>query len=114
MMMRLLLIGLLTISGLAPAMELLNPPGLLPAETAQRLLAQDPRVGAARAGLEVARHEANILDRSPYEWTPKVIGQQRDLQNGPSYFEWTAGIERTIRLPGKGAADRNLGKATVE
>ena len=114
MMMRLLLIGLLTLSGLAPAMELLNPPGLLPTETAQRLLAQDPRVGAARAGLEVARQEANILDRSPYEWTPKVTGQQRNLQNGPSYFEWNAGIERTIRLPGKGAADRNLGKATVE
>ena len=114
MMIRLLLIGLLTISGLAPAMELLNPPGLLPPEIARRLLEQDPGVSAARAGLEVARQEAGILDRSPYEWTPRVTGQQRSLQSGPSYFEWNAGIERTIRLPAKAATDRNIGKATVE
>ena len=111
---RILLIGLLTIPALAQAREPLNPPGLLPTEIARRLLEQDPGVAAARAGLEVARQEAGILDKSPYEWIPRVTAQQRSLQYGPSYFEWNAGIERTIRLPGKAAADRDLGKVTIE
>ena len=114
MMIRLLLIGLLTVSGTALAMRPVDPPGLLPTEIARPLLEQEPGVAAARAGLDVARQEAGILDRSPYEWTARATGQQRRLESGPRYNEWNAGIERTIRLPGKAAADRNLGKATVE
>ena len=114
MKIRLLLIGLLAYSNTVLSLEPLVPPGLLPTEVARRLLEQDPSVGAGRAGLEVARQEAGILDASPYEWTPKVMAQQRNLQNGPSYFEWNAGIERTIRLPGKAAADRKLGRATLD
>lgn len=114
MRIRLLAIGLFAYSSTVLALEPLVPPGLLPTEVARRLLEQDPSVGAGRAGLEVARQEAGILDASPYEWTPKVMAQQRSLQDGPSYFEWNAGIERTIRLPGKAAADRKLGRATLE
>jgi outer membrane protein TolC len=114
MMIRLLLASLLTISATAQAMEPVNPPGLLPAEIARPLLEQDPGVAAARAGLDVALQEAGILDKSPYEWTARASGQQRKLDNGPRYNEWNVGIERTIRLSGKAAADRKLGKATVE
>ncbi len=114
MMTRSLLIGLLTLAGAAQAMEPLNPPGLLPTEIARRLLEQDPRVATARAGLEVARQEAGILDQSPHEWTTRLAGQRRTLETGPRYGEWNAGIERTIRLPGKALADRNIGKATIE
>ena len=111
---RLLLIGLFAYSYTVLALEPLVPPGLLPTEVARRLLEQDPSVGAGRAGLEVARQEAGILDASPYEWAPKVMAQQRNLRDGPSYFEWNAGIERTIRLPGRAAADRKLGRATLD
>ena len=114
MMIRLLLISLLTVSGTAQAVQPVNPPGLLPTEIARPLLEQDPAVAAARAGLDVALQEAGILDKSPYEWTVRTTGQQRRLENGPRYNEWNVGIERTIRLPGKAAADRNIGKATVE
>lgn len=114
MMIRLLQIGLLTISGTALAVQPVNPPGLLPTEIARPLLERDPGVAAARAGLDVALQEAGILDKSPYEWTTRATGQQRRLENGPRYNEWNIGIERTIRLPGKAAADRNLGKASVE
>ena len=114
MMIRLLLIGLLTIPGTTQAVQPVNPPGLLPTEIARPLLEQDPGVAAARAGLDVALQEAGILDKSPYEWTTRVLSQQRRLETGPRYNEWNAGIERTIRLPGKAAADRNIGKATVE
>ena len=113
MMIRLLLIGLM-LSGTARAVQPVNPPGLLPTEIARPLLEQDPGVAAARAGLDVAQQEAGMLDKSPYEWIARSTGQQRRVENGPRYNEWLVGIERTLRLPGKAAADRNLGKATVE
>ncbi|MCC7082541.1 MAG: TolC family protein [Burkholderiales bacterium] len=91
-----------------------NPPGLPPTQVVRPLLEADPRVTAARAGLEVGRQEANILDRSPYEWTPSITGQRRRIDTGSRYNEWNIGIERTIRLPGKATADRNIGGAAVE
>ncbi len=114
MKIRLRLIGLLTIPGVALAAPPVNPPGLMPTAIARPLLEQDPGVAAARAGLDVALHEAGILDKSPYEWTARATGQQRRLDSGPRYNEWNVGIEKTIRLPGKATADRNIGKATVE
>ena len=114
MMIRLFLATLITAAGSAYALLPPNVPGLLPTEIARPLLEQDPRVAAARAGLEVARQEAGILDKSPYEWTGKALGQRRSVDSGPRYREWNVGIERTIRLPGKGSADRNIGKATME
>ena len=113
MMTRCLLMGLM-LSGTVQAVEPVNPPGLLPAEIARSLLEQDLGVAAARAGLEVALQEAGILDKSPYEWIARSTRQQRRVENGPRYNEWMLGIERTLRLPGKAVADRNLGKATVE
>ena len=114
MKQRLLLAGLLTILGSAQAMQPVNPPGLLPTEIARPLLEQDPAVTAARAGLDVALQEAGILDKSPHEWTARASGQQRKVDSGSRYNEWNLGIERTIRLSGKAAADRKLGQATVE
>lgn len=114
MMIRLLLATLIMVAGSAYALQPPNVPGLLPTEIARPLLEQDPRVAAARAGLEVAKQESSILDKSPYEWTGKALGQRRSLDTGPRYREWNVGIERTIRLPGKGSADRNIGKATIE
>lgn len=111
---RFFLLSLLSISGTALALEPLNPAGFLPTEIARPLLEQDPSVAAARGGLDVALNEAGILDKSPYEWTTRATGQQRRQESGPRYNEWNVGLEKTIRLPGKAAADRNLGTATVE
>ena len=109
-----LLIGVLALAAGARAAQPVNPPGLLPTAVVRPLLEGDPRVSAARAGLEVGRQEAGILDQSPYEWTPRVTGQQRRIDTGLRYNEWNVGIERTIRLPGKATADRNIGRATLE
>ena len=114
MMIRVFLIGWLSFVGTAQAVVPVTPPGLLPTGIARPLLEQHPGVAAARAGLEVARQEADILDKSPYEWSTRVTGQQRRLETGPRFSEWSVGIERTIRLPGKAGADRSIGKATVE
>ena len=114
MMIRYLLIGLLAFPSSTLAVQPVHPPGLLPTAIARSLLEQDPSVAAARAGMEVALQEAGILDKSPYEWTTRAAGQQRRLETGPRYNEWHVGVERTIRLPGKAAADRSIGNATVE
>lgn len=114
MMIRLLMMGLVIVPGAALAMQPVNPPGLLPTEISRPLLEQDPGVAAARAGLDVALRDAGILDQSPYEWTTRASGQQRRLDSGLRYNEWSVGIERTFRLPGKAAADRTLGKAGIE
>ncbi|MBI2801044.1 MAG: TolC family protein [Gammaproteobacteria bacterium] len=114
MTLRALLITLLTISGAAPADQPANPSGLLPTAIARPLLEQDPGVAAARAGLEVALQDAGLLDKSPYEWIASATTQERKLDHGPRYGEWSLGIERTFRLPRKAAADRGLGQATIE
>ena len=113
-MKRLLLAALLAAAGAAQAAPALNPPGLLPTEVARPLLEYDPGVAAARAGLEVALQDAGILERSPYEWNANAVGMKRNLSNGPQYKEWNVTVQKTFRLPGKAAADRNIGKATVE
>lgn len=113
-MRAMLLIVLSTMAVSTLAAPLPETPGLLPTPIARPLLEQDPSVAAARAGLEAAKQEAGILDSSPYEWNARLSSQRRTLQSGPGYQEWNAGIERTLRLPGKAAADRNIGKATVE
>ncbi|NDP47544.1 MAG: TolC family protein [Sulfuriferula multivorans] len=117
MMIRLLMMGFLTVSGAAQAMQPVTPAGLLPTEIARPLLEQDPAVAAAREGLEVARQEARILEQSPHEWGVRTWTQQRRVQNGSrynAYNEWSVGVERAIRLPGKAEADRRLGQTTVE
>ena len=114
MMIRVLVVSLLTVVMPAYALQAPAVLGLLPTELARPLLEQDPRVAAARAGLAVAREESNILERSPYEWTAKAFGQRRSIDTGAQYREWNVGVERAIRLPGKGTADRNMGKATIE
>lgn len=88
-------------------------PGLLPTPLARPLLDAHPAVAAARSGVMVARLEADILGRSPYEWTARVSGQRRSLAMGPVHDEWNAGIEKPWRLPGKASADGALASATV-
>lgn len=87
--------------------------GLLPTDIARPLLERDPGVRAARAGVSAGEAEARSLAASPYDLTAKLSGQRRDVEGAGDYREWNAGIERTIRLPGKAAADRQLGETAV-
>lgn len=105
---------LILLSFVVQAESPIPTPGLLPTAVVRPLFEQDPAVAAARADLEIARQEANILDRSPYEWTAKLTGQRRAVQDESNYKEWSVGVERTLRLPGKATADRNIGAATME
>ena len=114
MMLRFVVASWLLAAFAVQAVEAPVAPGLLATALARPLLDQDPGVTAARAGLEVARQEAEILTQSPYEWTAKALTQRRTVTAGGRYGEWNVGIERGLRLPAKGAADRRLGEATVD
>lgn len=100
----------------APALAITPQPapGLLGTQQARPLLEKDPGVLAAQAGLVAGEAEARSLRASPHDFSTRLTGQQRDIRDGDQYDEWTASIERPIRLPGKASADRKLGDATVE
>lgn len=113
MMKRIFGMALMTVSAVGFGAPAVNPPGLLSTEIVLPLLAQDLAVAAARANLEVAQHEAGLLEKSPYEWTTRATTQQRKLESGTRENEWNLGIERTLRLPGKAVVDRKIGKASI-
>lgn len=104
---------ILVMPRVAAAVEPQRAPGLLPTEIARPLLDNDLGVRAARAGMEVAKAEAQGLRASPYDWTVRGIGQQRRVQDASRYNEYSAGIEHGIRLPGKASADRKLADAEI-
>jgi cobalt-zinc-cadmium efflux system outer membrane protein len=87
---------------------------ILPAAVVQSLLEQDPEVLAAAAASNVAREDGKALEQSPYEWTARVSAQRRSSDPGVRSNEWNTGLERTLRLPAKGGADRRIASATVD
>lgn len=111
--MRLLFLSMLA-AGAVQAAPAPSTPGLLPTAVVRPLLNQDPEVAAARAGREGIRQDAGLLEKSPYEWTARLSTQRRTLETGPRYREWNAGLERTLRLPGKAGADRKIAAALLE
>ena len=109
-----LLLSSMLLAGAAYAGPLPEVPGLLGPAIARPLLEQDPEVMAARAGLGQAREDAKALEASPYEWIARVSAQRRTTEPGARSNEWNAGLERTLRLPAKASADRQLAAATLD
>jgi outer membrane protein TolC len=81
-------------------------------EAVARWLQHDPSLQEAESDRVTARHEAGMLRASPNEWIVTATGQRRRYDVGGTSREWNAGIERTIRLPGKRALDTRLGENT--
>jgi outer membrane protein TolC len=87
---------------------------LMPSDQVRPLLEQDPSVKAARAALEAARREGQMLELSPYDWTARASTQRRTVRSADRYQEWNIGVERTLRLPAKAEADRKTASVAVE
>ncbi|HOZ25747.1 TolC family protein [Dokdonella sp.] len=90
-----------------------NPSDLPPSDTVARWLGTDPSVQEAGFGQSVASREAGMLRASPNEWTLRATGQRREYEAGTRSREWNAGVERTIRLPGKRTLDTRLGESGI-
>lgn len=85
-----------------------TPPDLPPTALARESIDQDPAVVEARRALIASRHAAEALRLGPHEWTTKLSAQRRRYDNAATSNEWTAALERTIRIGGKAEIDARL------
>ncbi len=86
-----------------------TPPSLPPTEQARLSIDQDPAVVEARHALGAAGHGAAALRAGSHEWTTRLAAQRRRVDKLGNSDEWTATLERTIRIGGKAAIDAQLG-----
>lgn len=91
-------------------------PGFLPSTAqASAWIEADPAVARARLAAEAANHGGAAIATGPHEWTARVQGQRRSYQDsGARSNEWTAALERAIRVNGKAGLDRQLRDLEVE
>jgi outer membrane protein TolC len=73
------------------------------------LLAQDAGVRQAGAMLNAAQAQARALEVGPHEFTVYGNYLSRATNVDGHLNEWTVGINRAIRLPGKADADQKIG-----
>jgi outer membrane protein, heavy metal efflux system len=90
------------------------PPDLPANDVAKKLLDAHPRVQQAAHALRAARERARSLETGSHEWTARASTQRRNYRaTGQEVSEWSAGVERAIRIGGKAAIDRELGEAQL-
>lgn len=96
------------------AAQIAEPLDLPPREVAIAAIEQDISVVKSQHALEAAGHTGRKIAASPYEWTASVDAQRRRYDAGGNSNEWTARIERPIRIGGKAGLDQSLGEATEQ
>jgi len=86
------------------------PPAHFPtSEAARAWIDADPGVARARHQAQAASHGGAAVAASPHEWTLSVDAQRRRYRDvGLNSAEWSAQLERTIRINGKAGLDRQL------
>lgn len=95
-------------------------PAELP-DAAQAIAAirQSPQVQAALALIDAEGARRSALEAGPHEWAVRLSGQQRRVDalapasSAERYREWSASLERPLRLPGKAALDAEIGAQGV-
>lgn len=86
-----------------------TPSDLPPTDVARQSIDQDLAVVEARRALGAAGHGAAALRAGSNEWTSRLSAQRRRYGNVGTSNEWTAALERTIRIGGKAEIDSQLG-----
>lgn len=95
-----------------PTPQLAALPTALPSEDwVREALERHPAVQQARQERLAAQQAAGMLATSPHEWTVDAGLQQRRANSGARGNEWSLGLQRTWRLPGKADLDQRLGDA---
>jgi outer membrane protein TolC len=99
----------------APASADASAPPLPGAAQAVAVLAQSPAYLAALRQIDAERAVSTQFRVGPHEWTGVVSAAQRRQRSPVSEQtqEWDLGLDRTLRLPGKGAAYERAGQARV-
>ncbi len=80
-----------------------------PHDAIDRLMADEPGVLHARALLQSAQAQARARNAGPHEFTlhGEYVTRATNLEG--RLDEWTAGVSRGVRLPGKADADEKIG-----
>lgn len=97
--------------------EIVSSPSLSfmpPHDMVDKVMAEEPGVLRARALLQSAEAEARGRSAGPHEFTLKGEYVSRATNLEGRLDEWTAGVARGVRLPGKSEADDKIGAFGVE
>ena len=97
----------------APAQNLPTPMDLPSTEQAVAWIDQDAAVVEARSALVAAGHAAAALRAGSHEWVAKASTSRRQVGGVGHSTEWSAGIERAIRIGGKAQLDGQLGEVEL-
>jgi outer membrane protein TolC len=92
----------------SPSLDLMPPH-----EMVDRIMSEDLDVLQARARLQTAQAEARARAAGPHEFTLRGEYVSRASNLEGRLDEWTMGVARGIRLPGKASADEKIGAAGV-
>jgi outer membrane protein TolC len=84
-----------------------------PHDMVDRVMAEDPGVLKAGAMVKSAQAEARGREAGPHEFTLHGEYNTRTTHLDGQMNEWTAGVSRGIRLPGKYEADSKIGEYGV-
>lgn len=92
-----------------------NYPDLPPLPAVKKALENTPMARTAYISFGVATADRDRLRAGGYETNVRVDTMQRRV-NVPSeqFFEWSVGLERSLRLPGKSRIDGELGDQGME
>ena len=90
-----------------------TPVDLPSTEVARQGIDGDPAVAEARGLLEAMGHGAVALRAGSYEWTTRLSAQRRRYDAGGTSNEWSATLERTLRIGGKADIDAELGDSDI-
>jgi len=94
----------------AMAQTFQNYPDLPPLFEVRKALENTPMVRTARTSLGVASADRDRLRAGSYETNVRVDTMQRRVSVPSEQFsEWSVGLERSLRLPGKSRIDGELG-----
>lgn len=84
-----------------------------PHDMVDRVMSQEPGVLRAGALLTSAHAEARAREAGPHEFTTHGEYVSRATNIEGRLDEWTVGVSRGIRLPGKAEADSKIGEYTI-
>jgi len=87
-------------------------------ELMEQAIRTSPSYQSARADMDRASASASRIASGPYEFEINASGGQRKIDDPLAsenrYTEWSAGISRTVRLPGKRQMDSSLAQLEID
>jgi len=92
----------------SPSLDLMPPHDMV-----DRIMAEDPDVLQARARVQAAEAEARARTAGPHEFTLRGEYVSRATNIEGRLNEWSIGVARGFRLPGKANADERIGASGV-